>query len=259
MLFDTHAHLNVKQFNDDADAVIQRAHEAGVKQIAVIGFDHDTIDKAFALSDAYQKIYPVIGWHPTEAGSYTDEVEQKLINLIQTRDVKMMGEMGLDYHWMSDPKEVQKEAFRRQIRVAKELNIPITVHNRDSTADVYEVLKEEQIGDVGGIMHSFNLDPAWMEKFLDLGMHISFSGVLTFSNAPEVKESAKKVPLDKVLIETDAPYLSPQPHRGKRNEPGYVRFVAEELARLRDMPLEDIAKITTDNANKLFRLTEGAQ
>jgi len=255
MLFDTHAHLNVKQFSEDEKEVIQRAKDHDVSNIAVVGFDHETIAKAFELSDHYEGIYPIIGWHPTEAGSYTNAVEEKLIDLLQTRNVVAMGEMGLDYHWMEDSKAVQKEAFRRQIRVAKELDIPITVHNRDSTEDVYHVLKEEHVGDVGGIMHSFNLTPEWMERFLDLGMHISFSGVLTFKNAPEVKESAKKVPLDKLLIETDAPFLSPEPNRGKRNEPSYVRFVAEEIAKVRDMSFEEVAEITTTNAKQFFRLT----
>ena len=256
MLFDTHAHLNVEQFAEDEAEVIQRAKDHGVSRIAVVGFDHETIAKALEMSKTYEGIYPIIGWHPTEAGSYSDKVEEKLIHLIQSENVVAMGEMGLDYHWMEDPKPVQIEVFRRQIRVAKELKIPITVHNRESTEDVYQVLKEEHIEDIGGIMHSFNLTPEWQDRFLDLGMHISFSGVLTFKNAPEVKESAKVVPLDRVLIETDSPYLSPTPYRGKRNESSYVRFVAEELATLRDMPLEEIAKITTQNANKIFNLTE---
>lgn len=256
MLFDTHTHLNVKHFEKDEAEVVQRALDAGVTQMGVIGFDEETIAKAIELSETYKGIHPVIGWHPTEAGSYTDAVEANLINLIQKHKIAIMGEMGLDYHWMEDPKDVQQEVFRRQIRVAKELNIPITVHNRDSTEDVYRILKEEHIEDVGGIMHSFNLDPEWMKRFLDLNMHISFSGVLTFKKALEVKESARLVPLDKVLIETDAPYLSPQPYRGKRNEPSYVRYVAEELATLRDMSFEEIAKITTDNANRLFGITK---
>ena len=256
MLFDTHAHLNVAQFGEDEAKVIQQANDQGVARIAVVGFDHDTIAKALELSKSYSGIYPIIGWHPTEAGSYTDAVEETLIDHIQNEGVVAMGEMGLDYHWMEDPKEVQIEAFRRQIRVAKELNIPITVHNRESTEDVYRILKEEHVGDVGGIMHSFNLSPEWQERFLDLGMHISYSGILTFKNAPEVRESAKVVPLDKMLIETDAPYLAPMPHRGKRNEPGYVRYVAEELAKTRGMTFEEVAKITTDNANKIFRIKE---
>lgn len=256
MLFDTHTHLNVKQFNEDVEEVIARAKEHQVSKMAVVGFDHQTIERALELSKKHKEIYPIIGWHPTEAGSYDDQVEEKLIYLLQTEEIVAFGEMGLDYHWMEDPKEIQMEVFRRQIRIAKELNIPITVHNRDSTEDVYKVLKEEHIEDVGGIMHSFNLDPEWQEKFLDLNMHISFSGVLTFKKALEVKESAKLVPLDRVLIETDAPYLSPEPYRGRRNEPSYVRFVAEELAQLRGMTVEEIAKITTDNAEALFRLTK---
>lgn len=252
MLFDTHTHINVKHFEKDEAKVIKRAQDAGITQMGVIGFDDETIAKALELGEKYDGIHPVIGWHPTEAGSYTDAVEENLINLIKKHKVSMVGEMGLDYHWMEDPKDVQQDVFRRQIRVAKELDLPITVHNRESTEDVYRILKEEHIEDVGGIMHSFNLDPEWMKKFLDLNMHISFSGVLTFKKALDVKESAKLVPLNRVLIETDAPYLSPQPYRGKRNEPSYVRYVAEELATLRDMSFEEIAKITTDNANQLF-------
>lgn len=256
MLFDTHAHINAKQFAKDEAEVIQRARDYGISRIAVVGFDDETIQKALELSKAYSGVYPIIGWHPTEAGSYNDEVEAMLIELLKTEDIVAMGEMGLDYYWMEDPKEVQIEAFRRQIRVAKSLNLPITVHNRDSTEDIYKVLKEENIEKNGGIMHSFNLTPDWQEKFLDLGMHISFSGVLTFKNAPEVRESAKRTPLDKILIETDSPYLSPTPYRGKRNEPSYVRFVAEELANLRGMTVEEIAEVTTNNANKLFRLKD---
>jgi TatD DNase family protein len=256
MLFDTHAHLNVHQFEKDASEVIQRAKEHNISRIAVVGFNHETIEKALTLSKNYKGIYPIIGWHPTEAGSYSDAVEEKLIQLIKTENIVAMGEMGLDYHWMEDPKDVQIEAFRRQIRVAKELDVPITIHNRDSTEDIYQVLKEEGVGKAGGIMHSFNLNPDWLEKFLALGMHISFSGVVTFKNAQEVKESAKRVPVDKMLIETDAPYLSPEPNRGKRNEPAYVRFVAEEIADLREMPFDEVAKITTNNANKIFKLME---
>lgn len=256
MLFDTHTHLNVEQFAQDEAEVIERAKEAGVSKMAVVGFDEPTIEKAIALSKAYPGIYPIIGWHPTEAGSYSIEVENKLTELVQTENIIALGEMGLDYHWMEDPKEVQIEAFKKQIRLAKKLKLPIVVHNRESTADVYQVLQEEGVQEIGGIMHSFNLSPAWLEKFLALGMHISFSGVLTFSNAKEVKESAKLVPLNRVLIETDAPYLSPEPHRGQRNEPSYVKFVAEELAKIHGLSLAEMAAITTENALKLFKIKD---
>jgi TatD DNase family protein len=254
MLFDTHTHINVKKFDGEVEEVIERALEHDVKRMAVVGFDTDTIERALQQADKHEGIYAIIGWHPTEAGSYTDEIEKVLKEQLRHKKVVAMGEMGLDYHWMEDPKEVQEEVFRRQIRVAKELDLPISIHNRDATEDTYRILKEEDISNIGGIMHSFNLDPEWMEKFLDLGMHISFSGVVTFKNAKEVKESAKQVPLDKVLIETDAPFLAPMPNRGKRNEPSYVRYVAEEIATLKNLSIEEIAKRTTENANKLFRL-----
>lgn len=256
MLFDTHTHLNVEEFEKDEKEVIKRAKDYQVSKMAVVGFDHPTIKKALELTKNYEGIYPIIGWHPTEAGTYTKEIEKMLIELVENEKVVALGEMGLDYHWMEDSKEVQIESFRKQIQLAKKLKLPIVVHNRESTEDVYRVLKEENIEEIGGIMHSFNLSPAWLEKFLDLGMHISFSGVLTFKNAPKVKESAKIVPLNRVLIETDAPYLSPEPNRGQRNEPSYVRFVAEELAQLRKRSVEEIAEITTKNAMKLFNIKD---
>ncbi|WP_080147143.1 TatD family hydrolase [Marinilactibacillus piezotolerans] len=254
MFFDTHTHLNVEKFKGEEAALIEEARRQKVNQMAIVGFDTPTIKKALELTNNYEGVYAIIGWHPTDSETYTDAVEEKLIQQLQTPGVVAMGEMGLDYYW-DTPREAQYTAFRRQIRVAKELNLPISIHNRDATEDTYKILKEENIESIGGIMHSFNVDTYWMEKFLDLGMHISLSGVVTFKNAPEVKEVAKAVPFEKLLIETDAPYLTPVPYRGKRNEPSYVRFVAEEIAKQRDLPVEEVAKQTTENAHRLFRLS----
>ncbi|MCC5894275.1 MAG: TatD family hydrolase [Alkalibacterium sp.] len=254
MLFDTHTHINVEQFNGEEADVIVRAKEMGVTRMAIVGFDTPTIKKAFELAHAYDGLYAIIGWHPTEAATYSDQVEEQLISQLSDDTVVAMGEMGLDYYWDTAPRPVQHDAFRRQIRVAKELNLPISIHNREATEDTFKILKQEHAGDTGGIMHSFNLDPYWMEKFLDIGMHISLSGVVTFKNAKEVKEVAKHVPFDKLLIETDAPYLAPMPNRGKRNEPGYVKYVAEEVAAQRQVSFEEVAMQTTDNALKLFKL-----
>lgn len=256
MLFDTHTHLNAKQFEQEVPEVVQRARENDVGRMAVVGFDTPTIKRSLEQNETYDEVYSIIGWHPTEAGSYTDAIEETLIQQLQLPKVIAMGEMGLDYYWDTAPHNVQQDVFRRQIRVAKELGLPISVHMRDATEDTYRVLKEEHAGDTGGIMHSFNLDMYWAEAFLDLGMHISLSGVVTFKNAPEVKEAAQAVPFDKLLIETDAPYLAPMPNRGKRNEPAYVRYVAEEVARLKDVTYEEAAKQTTNNANRLFGLSE---
>ncbi|EOI05108.1 TatD family hydrolase [Enterococcus moraviensis ATCC BAA-383] len=256
MIFDSHTHLNAEQFNEDIPETIERAKELGVTEMAVVGFDTPTIEKSLELSQQYKEIQSIIGWHPTEAGSYTPEIEKKLQQLLTTPKVVALGEIGLDYYWMEDPKEVQDRVFRRQIAIAKEMKLPISIHTRDAMEDTYKILKEEDIRDIGGIMHSFSGDPEWMERFLDMGMHISLSGVVSFKKALEVQEVAKVVPLDCLLVETDAPYLAPVPYRGKRNEPGYTRYVVEKIAELRDMPFEEIATQTTNNAHRLFRLAK---
>ncbi|GGC94447.1 TatD family hydrolase [Enterococcus wangshanyuanii] len=254
MIFDSHTHLNAEQFNEDIPETIARAKELGVTEMAVVGFDTPTIKKSLELSQMYPEIQSIIGWHPTEAGSYTPAIEKELQELLTTPKVVALGEIGLDYYWMEDPKEVQDRVFRRQIAIAKEMNLPISIHTRDAMEDTYNILKEEDIRDIGGIMHSFSGDPEWMKKFLDMGMHISLSGVVTFKKALEVQEVAKEVPLERLLVETDAPYLAPVPYRGKRNEPGYTRYVVEKIAELREMPFEEIAAQTTANTHRLFRL-----
>lgn len=256
MLFDSHTHLNAEQFVGEVPELIQRAKEFDVGRMAVVGFDTPTIERSLEQSRMYDMIYSIIGWHPTESATYTDTIEEKLIQQLQLPKVVAMGEMGLDYYWDSAPKPVQHDVFRRQIRIAKELGLPISIHNREATEDTYRILKEEHAGDTGGIMHSFNVNTYWMEAFLDIGMHISLSGVVTFKNAPEVKEIAKAVPFERLLVETDAPYLAPQPKRGKRNEPAYVKYVAEEIARLREITYEEVSTQTMKNTNRLFKLNE---
>lgn len=254
MIFDSHTHLNAEQFNEDIPETIERAKELGVTEMAVVGFDTPTIDKSLELSRDHPDIYSIIGWHPTEAGSYTKEIETRLQELLPTPKVVALGEIGLDYYWMEDPKEVQDRVFRRQIAIAKEMKLPISIHMRDAIEDTYQVLKEEGVQDIGGIMHSYSGDSEWMKRFLDLGMHISFSGVVSFKKAVEVQEAAQIVPLDRMLVETDAPYLAPVPYRGKRNEPGYTRYVVEKIAELREMSWEELAQQTTKNAHQLFRI-----
>ncbi|OJG14480.1 TatD family hydrolase [Enterococcus canintestini] len=256
MIFDSHTHLNAEQFNDDIPETIARAQELGVTEMAVVGFDTPTIEKSLALSQAYDNIYSIIGWHPTEAGSYTKEIEEKLQERLTLPKVVALGEIGLDYYWMEDPKDVQEKVFRRQIAIAKEMKLPISIHTRDAIEDTYRILKDERIQDIGGIMHSFSGSGEWAKRFLDLGMHISFSGVVTFKKALDVQEAASIVPLDRLLVETDAPYLAPVPYRGKRNEPGYTRYVVEKIAELRKLPFEEVATVTRENAHRLFRISK---
>ncbi|MGX7030219.1 TatD family hydrolase [Vagococcus zengguangii] len=256
MIFDSHTHLNVEQFKDDLKETIERAHENGVTEMAVVGFDEPTIEKSLELSQEYANIHSIIGWHPTEAGSYTPQIESKLQQLLTTPKVVALGEIGLDYYWMEDPKDVQEKVFRRQLAISREMNLPFSIHTRDAMEDTYNILKDENVHLTGGIMHSFSGDIEWMKRFLDLGLHISLSGVVTFKKAIELHEVAKVVPLESLLVETDAPYLAPVPFRGKRNEPAYTRYVVEKIAELRGVSVEEIAQQTTQNAHRLFRLGE---
>lgn len=256
MIFDTHTHLNAKEFLGEEVDIIQRAKNLGVTELASVGFDRSSIEKTIELSARFDNIYSIIGWHPTEALTFTQEVEDWLLPLYENPKVVAVGEIGLDYHWMTAPKDVQEKVFRRQLAISREVNLPFVVHTRDALEDTYEILRTENVQKTGGIMHSFSGDVEWAKKFLDLDLHISISGVVTFKKALELQEVAKFVPLDRLLVETDAPYLTPAPYRGKRNETGYTRYVVEKIAELRGMSWEELAKITTKNAHQILRISE---
>ncbi|RNA66057.1 TatD family hydrolase [Alteribacter keqinensis] len=254
MLFDTHVHLNADQFEDDVNDVIERAQQAGVKEMVVVGFDEKTINKAMALVEQYDFLYAAVGWHPVDAVDMTDEHLAWIEELSAHPKVVAIGEMGLDYHWDKSPAEVQKEVFRKQIRLAKKLNMPIIIHNREADQDVVDVLKEEDAGEVGGIMHCFAGDMAIAKQCLDMNFHISFGGPVTFKNARLPKEVAAQIPMERLLIETDSPFLAPHPNRGKRNEPAYVTLVAEKLAELKGVSYEELIEETRINAKRLFNI-----
>ncbi|MCF6800289.1 TatD family hydrolase [Bacillus sp. ET1] len=256
MLFDTHVHLNAEQYEDDLQEVINRALEKGVQNMVVVGFDEPTIKKAIQIAETYDFIYASVGWHPVDAVDMKDEHLAWIEELAQHPKVVALGEMGLDYHWDKSPKEVQKDVFRRQIRLARKVNLPIIIHNRDATEDVVTILKEEHVEEVGGIMHCFTGSIEVAKQCMDMNMYISFGGPVTFKNAKKPKEVATELPLDKLLIETDCPYLTPHPFRGKRNEPGYVSYVAEQIAELKGITYEELAAITTANAKKLFGIND---
>ena len=254
MLFDTHAHLNAEQYNEDLEQVIERAKSEKVEKIVVVGFDRPTITRAMELIEAYDFIYAAIGWHPVDAIDMTDEDLDWIKKLSEHQKVVAIGEMGLDYYWDKSPKDVQKEVFRRQIALAKEVNLPIIIHNRDATEDVVTILKEEGAAEVGGIMHCFTGSLETAKACMEMNFYISFGGPVTFKNAKKTKEVVKDIPSDRILIETDCPYLTPTPFRGKRNEPSYVKYIAEQIAELREMSFEELAELTTENAKKVFRI-----
>lgn len=252
MLFDTHTHLNAEQYKEDMKEVIQRAKQEGISYMAVVGFDRPTISKAIEIAEKYSFIYAIVGWHPVDAIDMTEEDLLWIEQLASHPKVVALGEMGLDYYWDKSPKDIQKDVFRRQIRLAKKVKLPIVIHNRDATEDIVTILKEENASEVGGIMHCFSGSPEIAKECIKMNFYISLGGPVTFKNAKKPKEVAKEVPLDKLLIETDCPYLTPHPYRGKRNEPAYVKLVAEEIAMIKGISLEELAKTTTENAKKLF-------
>lgn len=256
MFIDTHVHLNADQYEEDLQEVIDRALEANVKKMVVIGFDRITIERAMKLVEEYSFIYAVVGWHPVDAIDCTEEDLRWIEELAAHEKVVGIGEMGLDYHWDKSPKDIQQEIFRKQIRLAQKVKLPIIIHNRDATEDVIRILQEEEAYLTGGIMHCFGGSVETAKQCIDMNFMISLGGPVTFKNAKKPKEVAAEIPLEYLLIETDAPYLAPHPHRGKRNEPALVPLVAEEIARLKGISIEEVAEATTKNAERFFNLAK---
>lgn len=251
---DTHVHLNADQYEEDLQEVIERARAANLEKMIVIGFDRKTIERAMQLVEQYEFIYAVIGWHPVDAIDCTEDDLLWIEELAKHPKVVGIGETGLDYYWDKSPKDVQQYWFRKQIHLAQKLNLPIIIHNRDATADVVRILKEENAASVGGIMHCFGGSVETAQECIKMNFMISLGGPVTFKNARQPKEVATAIPLEHLLIETDAPYLAPHPYRGKRNEPAYVILVAEEIARLKEISVDEVAQKTTENAKRFFKI-----
>jgi len=253
MFIDSHAHLDDQQFQADLEEVLTRASAARVKYIVNVGYNLSSSEKSLELAKAYSNIYAVVGIHPHAAKEATAKTYQRLGELAQEDKVRALGEMGLDYYWDNSPRDVQQRVFREQIRLAKELHLPIVIHDRDAHGDIISILQEEKASFVGGILHCFSGSWEMAELCLKMGFYLSFAGPLTFNNAKNILEVAKKVPLERILTETDSPYLTPNPWRGKRNEPARVVLVAEKIAALRGETPEKIGQITIENARKILR------
>jgi TatD DNase family protein len=259
-LVDSHAHLDMPQFDADRDAVVERARTAGVGLILTLGVDGDSSQRAVALAQRYPEVYAAVGIHPHEAQHATPETYKTLVGLARERvsnRIIAWGEIGLDYHYNHSQPEIQRREFRRQIRLARELDLPVCIHSREAHEDVVTILVEEQATDVGVVMHCFSGDEELARRCLDLGFYISFAGPLTFTNARRLPAVAPIVPAERLLIETDAPYLSPHPWRGRehRNEPARVAVVAARLAELRQSSVEEVGKAVRENFGRLFHVS----
>lgn len=251
MLVDSHCHLDFPDFTHRIDQVLESMRDARVAAALCIGVSLEGLPGVLALAEKHMNLYASVGVHP-EQQDCSDPRVAELVRLAGHPRILGIGETGLDYYWHKDRPEWQRKRFRTHIQAAKLARKPLIVHTRDAAEDTLRIMEEEGAGEVGGVMHCFTEDISVAERALSLGFHISFSGIVTFKNAKQVKDVARQVPLDRILVETDAPYLAPSPHRGKVNEPAYVRHVAEEIASLKGVDIGEVEQITTANFCRLF-------
>ena len=248
-IIDTHTHIYDKQFEEDFDDVIDRI-ENQLEGIVSIGFDLESSQKSVELAKKYNFVHAVVGVHPVDISKYNDEVEKEIEKLaLNEEKVVAIGEIGLDYHWMADPKEVQAEGFRKQMALAEKVKKPVVIHTREALQDTLDILAE--FPNVGGILHCYPGSYEAAKPFLDR-YFLGVGGTLTFKNNKKTKELVEVLPLEKIVIETDCPYLTPVPFRGKRHEPIYTSYVAEEIAKIKNISVEEVIKVTTENAKKIY-------
>lgn len=253
-LFDTHAHLNNDDYDADREATLERARAAGVRLVVNVGYSLESSRASIELAGRCAMVYAAVGIHPHDAGTAPEGYLETLAELAGHPKVVALGEMGLDYYRDLSPRPAQQKVFREQLALARRLDLPVIIHDRDAHGDLMAILQEDGLGPAGGVMHCYSGSWEMARQCLTMGFYISIAGPVTFPNAPRLKEIAARAPLDRLLVETDAPYLTPAPHRGKRNEPAYVRFTAEEVARQRAMGPEELAQACAENGRRLFRI-----
>ncbi len=257
--FDSHSHYNDEKFNEDREQIIKETYEAGITKIVCAGYNLDSSIFSLELSKKYEYIYSICGISPNDIPQSEQELWKDIVQISEivkknkTNKLVAIGEIGLDYYWNTENKELQKEAFIKQIELANELNLPIVIHSRDASIDTIDILRKNKVNKTG-IFHCCQFNQEMIRQALELGYYISFAGPVTFKNSKNTPDIVKMVPLDKILIETDSPYLSPEPNRGKRNDCRNVKYIAQKIADLKELKIEDIAKITYENTMKIFNI-----
>jgi TatD DNase family protein len=259
-LVDTHCHLNFESYRDDLDAVLQRAADAGVTRVIIPSIDVENSREVIALAARYDSLYAAVGIHPNSSANFTDADTDAVRGQAAGKKVVAIGEIGLDYHWDDSPKEMQFRAFEAQLAVAAELELPVIIHNREASEDVMTILERwastlpASLKNRPGVLHSFSAPISIAERALDIGFYLGFTGPITYKNADDLRRVAAAAPLDRIVVETDGPFLTPTPHRGKRNEPAYIPLMVDRLASLKQISVEEMGQATTENAARLFRL-----
>lgn len=259
-MIDTHCHLNFDAYDEDRDQVINRAAEAGVLRVINPGVDLASSQAGIALAAQYEGVYAAVGIHPNSTADFSPSDVDALARLASEAKVVAIGEIGLDYYRDRSPKDIQAAAFKAQLALAQQLELPVIIHNREASDDVMDILEAwaaslpPALKERPGVLHSFSASAEVAARALEAGFYLGFTGPITFKNADALRDVAREVPLDRILVETDGPFLTPVPMRGKRNEPAYIPHIVDRLAALRQMPTPDMARITTDNAQRLFWL-----
>lgn len=251
-MIDTHSHINFEDYKNDFNGFIKELNENEIKNVIIPGVEPSTFNEIISLCDEYDMLFGAIGVHPSEAKTYNDNTEKEIYNLCNHKKIIAIGEIGLDYYWETETKELQKEVFRKQLQIAQNLQIPVLIHDREAHKDTFEILNEFKLKNV--IFHCFSGSPDFAQKCIEKNYYIAIGGVVTFKNAKDLKEVAKITPLDKLLLETDAPYLAPVPFRGKLNSPAYLKYIAQEIANLKNIEFDEVKKQTTLNAKRIFNI-----
>ncbi|QZY55351.1 TatD family hydrolase [Crassaminicella profunda] len=252
MLFDSHAHLDDSKFDKDREKILENAKANDISYMVNPGADFESSVRSIELASKYEMIYAAVGIHPHDAEDVDDVTLALLKGLAKKPKVVAIGEIGLDYYYDHSPRDIQREIFRKQIALAKEVNLPIIIHDREANDDVMSILKEEKAFDTGVVLHCFSGSAELARQYIKLGAYISIAGPVTFKNARKTVEVVERIPLEYLFVETDSPYLTPVPFRGKRNEMANVRYVAEKIAEIKGLSLEEVAHQTTENAKKFF-------
>ncbi len=254
MLFDTHAHLNDPAFDADREELMAGLWEKGIGYVMNAGCSLESSRDIIRMAERYPWLYASVGSHPDSADEVNEEVIAQYRKLAGHEKVKAIGEIGLDYYYEDNPREIQKNAFRMQMELAKELDLPVIIHEREAHDDGMRIVKEFPA--VKGVFHCYSGSAEMARQLVKMGWYIGFTGVLTFKNARKAVETAASIPLDRIVLETDCPFMAPEPYRGKRNDPGYLPKMAEKLAEIRGISVEEVVKVTTENAKRLYRFSE---
>lgn len=254
MIFDTHSHYDDEQFDIDRDELLMGLASNGVSNIVNVGASLRGCRASVEIAERYPFAYCAVGVHPDEVGSLEEQGIEEIRELLSSEKCVAVGEIGLDYHWMVQPKEIQEKWFRAQINLAREYKKPVIIHSRDAAEDTFTIMSDEHAEEIGGVIHCFSYSPEMAKKYVDMGFYIGVGGVLTYKNGRKLKEVAAATPLERIVLETDCPYLSPSPHRGERNNSAYIAYVVTELAGIKGISEEEVIRITEENAKRLYRL-----